>query len=305
MGYQLWTSSLSGYRRRGTRLADLRDLFDTGITAQAIFEPLKSCPMDAPAFEMAETLRLLDFDVAGAQENEAAAPCAYVSREALLAGIVRDHAQPFRAEDLVSDSTGMADLLKLLARQPHAFVLVGAGVRGIITRADLNKPPVRVCLFGLVSLFEMHMNYWIAEVFPNGSWRQRLTEVRIKTAEKFRKERQRRGQDLGLLACLQFCDKRDLILCDRATWAKFGIEDETAARDLLRKAGDVRDRLAHSNEDISEGFGWTELARVIGNLEGWLFRSDQAVEERAQVAAACYVDPLIPAGGRARGRPGV
>ena len=65
MGYQLWTSPITGYRRRGTRLAELHAVLGSQITARVIFEPLQSCPANAPAWEMFRALGQRDFDVAG------------------------------------------------------------------------------------------------------------------------------------------------------------------------------------------------------------------------------------------------
>jgi hypothetical protein len=57
MGYQLWTSPTTGYRRKGTRLADLRALLGDGITVTAVLEPLQSCPADADAVAISRVLR--------------------------------------------------------------------------------------------------------------------------------------------------------------------------------------------------------------------------------------------------------
>ena len=44
------------------------------------------------------------------------------------------------------------------------YVLKGGSIEGIVTRADINKPIVRIYLFGLISLCELHLNYWINEL---------------------------------------------------------------------------------------------------------------------------------------------
>jgi hypothetical protein len=67
MGYQLWTSPSTGYRRKGTRFADLSTLFGDGITVTAVLEPLLSCPADADAIQMSRILCDRSFDVAGVQ----------------------------------------------------------------------------------------------------------------------------------------------------------------------------------------------------------------------------------------------
>jgi hypothetical protein len=56
VGYELWTSPITGYRRRGTRLSEIRALVSAGIQARAILEPLQSCSVDAPADEMRRIL---------------------------------------------------------------------------------------------------------------------------------------------------------------------------------------------------------------------------------------------------------
>src|SRR5882672_5557890 len=137
MGHQLWTSPITGYRRRGTRLAELRSLLGSGITAHAILEPLQSCPADAPAAEMSGILAHRDFDVAGVQSEKGAAVIGFVAREDLRSGTVKDHMQPMTALWLMSDSTPLPSVLAALRKQPRSFVLIGPDVRGIVSRTDL------------------------------------------------------------------------------------------------------------------------------------------------------------------------
>ena len=84
-----------------------------------------------------------------------------------MEGCVKDHLQTIRPDDLISDSTELADLFKVLGIRPSVFVLAGSAVTGIVTRADLNKPPLRIYLFGLISLLEMHLLYWVRSEFPS------------------------------------------------------------------------------------------------------------------------------------------
>ena len=86
MGYQLWTSPVTGYRRRGTRLTELHAVLGCQITAHVIFEPLMSCPSDALADEMCRILKHRDFDVAGVQSHEAGPIIGFVRRSSLKNG---------------------------------------------------------------------------------------------------------------------------------------------------------------------------------------------------------------------------
>ena len=71
-----------------------------------------------------------------------------------------DYGEDIGLEDLISDATPLAQIFSGPGERQHSFVLAGGSVSGIVTRADLNKSPARIYLFGLVSLLEMHLVFW-------------------------------------------------------------------------------------------------------------------------------------------------
>src|SRR5690606_29044313 len=131
--------------------------------------------------------------------------------------------------------------------------LVGSEASGIITRADLNKPPVRVYLFGLISLLEMHMAHWIRVEYGNESWRDRLTAARLESAVMLQEERKKRNEEIDLVECLQFCDKRDLVIAHDDLRRRLGLGAKSEGRRLLKRAERLRDLLAHSQRDLVQG----------------------------------------------------
>ncbi len=152
-----------------------------------------------------------------------------------------------------SDATPLPSVLTVLKKRAHIFVLVGTEVRGIITRADFNKPPVRVYLFGLLSLLEMHLGFWIRVVYQD-SWQTVLPAKRLVAAKKRQADRQRgRWQNVSLMECLQFCDKRDLVLARQDLCEKLRLGSKTKASNQLRCAEDLRNLLAHSHQDWVKG----------------------------------------------------
>ena len=70
MGDELWTPPVTGYRRIGTRVSEIRALFETGITVRSICEPLRACFANANATEMAKLLHDRGFDVAGVKDDD-------------------------------------------------------------------------------------------------------------------------------------------------------------------------------------------------------------------------------------------
>jgi hypothetical protein len=54
----------------GTRVKEVRTLFDRDVTVRCIYEPLKACLADADALEMAALLEERGFDVAAVKEPD-------------------------------------------------------------------------------------------------------------------------------------------------------------------------------------------------------------------------------------------
>jgi len=285
MGYQLWTSPITGYRRKGTRLSELRAVLGAGVVARTISEPLQSCPREAPARDAEALLRERGFDAAGVQAAEDGPVVGFVLRGELLDGNVRDHTNAMTSEHLVSDATSLGDLLAVLRGRERVFVLEGPVVRGIITRADLNKPPVRVYLFGLISLLEMHLQFWVSSHYPDDSWQQALNPGRLEAANKLLDLRKGRNNDITLLQCLQFCDKRDLVLQSEELRNKLGFASKGGGATLLTCAEKLRDVLAHSQADLAQESSWEELIKVVESVEQLVHRSDDAVEQVAKASA--------------------
>jgi hypothetical protein len=288
MGYELWTSPITGYRRRGTRLAELRRVLGSGIAAHTILEPLKSCPGDASAKEMARVLEQRDFDFAGVQSEQDGPVVGFVARNSLSLthGLVKDHIRPITTELLISDSTPLPSVLAFLQQRQHGFVLVGLEVGGIVTRADLNKPGVRVYLFGVISLLEMHLTFWIRDIYRQDSWRQQLRSQRIEAAERLLLERKVRNHQTDLLDCVQFCDKRDLIIASEAICRTLQLRSKKYAEKQLKGAEDLRNLLAHGQQDLAQGSSWPEMIQLVGWIDAVVDRSDREVEARAVESAA-------------------
>jgi hypothetical protein len=270
----------------------MRAMFESGMTASAIFEPLKSCPAKANATEMQRLLFERDFDLAGVQETKDGDVLGYVERSVLVRGLVCDHLRPFGQNVLVSNSTPLADLLSVFQQREFVFVLAGTKVAGVITRADLYKPPVRIYLFGLVSLFEMHMGFWIRSQYPGESWQGKISEARLREAHEFHEERKRRNEEIALLDCLQFSDKRDLLLKSKALRDMLHIASRNEGEKHLKQAESLRNQLAHSQENFTTGTDWAALIETADWLERTLRVSDEVIERHALESSRQFVDEL-------------
>lgn len=292
MGYELWTSPVTGYRRHGTRLSDFNQALGDRLTARDICEPLQSCPADASSSEMAIILRRREFDVAGVRNQHRGTVVGWVKQEDLTQGQVSDHLRAIRDVDVIDANTPLRRLFAEFKGWPFVFVRVDAHLSGILTRADLNKPMVRVYLFGLISLLEIHMGFWVAKAYPDDSWTASLSENRLRVAETLRQERANAGQNLSLFQCLQFCDKQKLLIAHDETRVTLQLGTKRSAKVFLSNVEGLRNSLAHSQYDLTAGGSWEALIELVERMEAAIAVSDELVEQHALAAATDNIGAL-------------
>jgi len=265
-------------------------MFENGVTVRSIYEPLKACLAEANATEMAELLDHRGFYIAGVKEPDKQSITRFVSAAALKkGGTVRDHAEDIVVECLISDATPLAKIFSLLGSRAYSFVLVGGTVSGIVTRADLNKPPARIYLFGLISLLEMHLVFWIRKEFGD-DWQRHLKEPRLAEANKLFEQRRQKHQELNLCECLQLCDKADLIVSRDVLRELFNMNSKKGGEKTFRRIQSLRDLLAHGQNNLIEDTSWEELSLIVSWIEQALEKSDAEIEKLAVEAGGNYVE---------------
>lgn len=292
MAYQLWISPITGYRRKGTKFSALKKIFIDSVNAKSIYEPLLCCPADSRAEDAKDALKIREFDVAGVKETQSGEVIGYVVTDELAGGKVKEYLKVINANLLISDSTPIADIFTALTIRDFAFVLYGKQIIGIITKADINKPPVRIYLFGMISLFEMHLNSWINHFYPGDSWQHKISVNRKKDAWNIYEKRKGKNQDLSLLECLQFCDKRDLLTKSENYIKEFDISKRWFDS-FVKRVEKIRNELAHSQNSIISNIEWTVFIETVSLLDDFLVRSDSKVEKIA-AEGNDFVDLLMP-----------
>ena len=165
-----------------------------------------------------------------------------------------------------------ADVVLGLANSPRLFVRVLGAVGGIITMSDLQKPPVRMWLFGMVTLLEMRTSRLIELKCPGDSWKQYLSESRLQKAEALLEERKRRNQNLELIDCLQISDKGQIIARNEEIRCLTRMQSRRQAEQAIKMLESLRNNLAHSQDIISCDWGiivWLcrDMERVISGTE--------------------------------------
>ncbi|MBA7652395.1 hypothetical protein ES703_60229 [subsurface metagenome] len=251
---------------------DLRYLFEN-ITVKHVLERLQCCNAKEDAVIVKKRMKKLDFDVMGIKDK--GITYGYVKQSKLKDGLCNKHEHVFHPSELVAESMPLIELLPILHDNQRVFVLERNKVNGIVTRGDLQKAPVRLFLFGLVTLLEMNLLYLIKIYYPKDSWTKHLKDNRLKNAEKLQSIRKDRNEAIDLADCLQFCDKRDLILKKSEILKNIGIKSKKSIKQTLESAEKLRNNLAHAL-DIVKGLSWTKVINLAKEIELFIKRCEES-----------------------------
>lgn len=259
-----------------SRVRDLRSLFETSITIEYVAEPLKAFPAQTEVAIALAWMEERDFDVVGIEsEGEITG---YVERVNLMTarGMCGDCKQTFKLFEVVAVSTPLLKILPLLQQKSRLFVLEHHQINGIITQGDLQKAPVRMLLFSLVTLLEMNLLRLIREAYDDDSWQSILKPDRLNLAKKHWQESQFRNEATDLLDYLQFCDKRDLVLAHSQLLKQLDLPSKRYSDRLLKDAEQLRNRLAHA-QDLVNGSSWKALITLAEAIEQVLIKCEEIV----------------------------
>lgn len=253
-------------------LNDLHRLFETGILVQSIASQLECVQVDDP-FETAKSIMAeKDFDVLGVRQNGLVV--GFLERNSVIGNLCSDVLVPFKPGDLIAESSSLRLPFRKLKSQPRLFILTGDNVDGIVTRGDLQKAPVRMWLFSLVTLSEMQMQRLILSFHPS-DWQEFLKGARLQKAQETFKLRQEKNENTELIDCLQFIDKVTIIIKSPNLRESLNIQNNKKESRMLKEVETLRNDLAHA-QDIITG-NWPKVAEIAEDLEGFIERCENVV----------------------------
>ncbi len=241
----------------------MKRLFTESFSVGDIAEPLVSFDATSDAAEVRRVMLERAYQVVGLREH--GVTVGYVKREELGDGTCAEYLCHFDATEVVSEALCFPKLVGLLGHLPRLFVTCFGRVGGIVTRSDLQKPPVRMWLFGMITILEMGLTRLIETRFPDGRWRDCVSPGRLQKAEALLEERKRRNQELDLIDCLQFSDKGQITLKDESLREQVGYASRRRGEDAIKRLEALRNNLAHSQDIVS--CDWETIVQLTENLD--------------------------------------
>lgn len=247
---------------------DLHRIFRHSITAREIAEPLASFEKEHPAPKVLSFMKERDFDVVGVR-NEGVIT-GYVLRESLGSETVGDYMQPFDELEVMDESNPLLDTLESLRSSRWVFIRFLGNPSGIVTRGDLQKAPMRMWLFGLISLLEMQLLRRIRDAYPQNLWQRYLTPGRLEAAQRIFDERKRRNDSIDLAECLQFADKKTIFSKSKTLFEILNFVNPKDWNRFMIEVENLRNKIAHSNGISSDS--WPSIAALVSSIERNLIR---------------------------------
>ncbi len=128
----------------------MKKLFTEGFMAIDIAEYLVSFDADKCAVDTLQFMNKNDLEVVGVRWEGVVA--GYVQQQDLIDGRCGDHMHCFDKSIVLAETSFYPEVIDCLSRSKYCFVSVFGSVGAVITQNDIQKPSVRMWLFGMITI---------------------------------------------------------------------------------------------------------------------------------------------------------
>lgn len=260
-----------------SRSKDLYRIFDN-VSVKHIAEPLASFDEGASSSETLAFIKQKNFDTVGVQKQGLA--CGYAKRSDLASHINKnkltlgDHIKEF--EPILDESAPLIAAFRAMRdHNKYLFVSFFDRVVGIVSRGDMQKIPVRLWLWGLISLLELQLLRAIIEIYPDSEWDQSLTDsFGQPLGKKLFNKLKKTNSEINLAECLSFNEKKIILLnSEQCKNLIFTEENEPSEQNKFwDELGKLRNNLAHYHNIITKN--WKDVVDSVIYAEKLLNRLD-------------------------------
>ena len=241
---------------------NFKNKFQQLFTARDIAESLLSFDSDTPVDKARKAFNYHKQGVASIRINGRVQ--GYIIQQTLKGEVCGDSMRHYTVDQVIKGTASLSDVIHVLTRHDYCFVNIFGEVTAVICREDINKPQVRMWLFGLVTMIETALTQLIERVYPENAWKDVLSEGRMEKTYSIWEERKRRNLHCKLIDCLQFSDKAGILITDKDSLTQMGFETGKQAKKIIKELESLRNHLAHSQDIVSHD--WAQIARLVNRL---------------------------------------
>ena len=242
---------------------NLRRVFYDSFVARDLAEPLASFDVSAATETVREFMQSRPLTVIGVREYGVVA--GVIEQDQLNDHAIAQQVRRLSGATILATTSSLREVVAALNEASFVLVETLGQPVGVIVRADLEKPPMRMWLFGMVTLFEMSITRVLASHYVSDSWMPHLSESRIAKAQELQNERLRRKEAVALVDCLQLSDKGQLFACSEELRFRYWDRSKTQILKVIKELERLRNNLAHSQSYI--GQNWDGIVRLAETLD--------------------------------------
>lgn len=240
-----------------------RRMFMELFTARDIAESLYSFDLDSDCDTVRKVMQRKQQDVASIRISGTVQ--GYVRFVDLDGDDCSGSMRHFTIDQVITGDSTLSDVVHVLTRHDYCFISLLGEVVGVICRDDINKPMVRMWLFGLVTMIEMRVAQMIQSNFPDDSWQSAVSEDRLEKAKSMQQERLRRNQHCSLIDCLQLSDKARVAIEQPQMLEAMGFDSRRTAKRVIKSLESLRNNLSHAQDIVMHD--WAQIARLSRRIE--------------------------------------
>lgn len=240
-----------------------RRMFMELFTARDIAESLYSFDLDSDCATVRKVMQRNQQDVASIRISGTVQ--GYVRFVDLDGDDCSGSMRHFTTDQVITGDSTLSDVVHVLTRHDYCFISLLGEVVGVICRDDINKPMVRMWLFGLVTMIEMRVAQMIQSNFPDDSWQSAVSEDRLEKAKSMQQERLRRNQHCSLIDCLQLSDKARVAIEQPQMLEAMGFDSRRTAKRVIKSLESLRNNLSHAQDIVMHD--WAQIARLSRRIE--------------------------------------
>src|SRR5262245_22981856 len=167
-----------------------------------------------------------------------------------------DIAIPIRPDEIVAATLPIVDLIPLFQNHDFFFVLNRNDITHIVNFIDLDKAPVKLCLFSLFIELEEAMMYRLLQRAP--TYLNHLSEGRLRKARDLCNQKHLKETPDNMLRCTTLIDRFKMYRCDPVLSKGLGVLGGKDWKGFFVNLQNLRNQIAHSgsiSEVVSDGRG--------------------------------------------------
>jgi hypothetical protein len=256
-----------------------------GIPVWIIGEALVSLGKHEPYANAVEKMKRDHFDAVGVTDA-AGRVIGYVDAKGNSAGTCGDKSRLRTIEPgtLVTDAMPLTEAAPIVARRRRVFILDKDRTSMIVTRADLQKAPVRMMIFGIVTVMEMHLTELLRRMWSGDTWADcgPFTAKQAKAIRDRFHQAEARDEETDVFDGMTLNEKSALAGSTGILVEALNMNGPDDLESSLIEVRQLRNAVAHSKSLVTSNRSWNkvvhvtaEAQRISGTLEVLLADDDQ------------------------------